>query len=198
MTSPSVGVAEKTRLRLKNFSLPVWLILICFVTFSFLLGAGAAISKYAPPQPATVTSPQQEVLLTAENIQNGQETYLGRGGQHIGSIWGHGSYLAPDWSADLLHRWGLATAGIIYANDPTFTQQNLEALSAPERASLEARVQQQFKRNRYHAQQEQLLLTNAQTQGLKQVFREYENLEAVSKDSLRAASIKSALSESRR
>jgi hypothetical protein len=32
MTSPSVGVAEKTRLRLKNFSLPVWLILICFVT----------------------------------------------------------------------------------------------------------------------------------------------------------------------
>jgi nitric oxide reductase subunit B len=176
MTSPSTGVVEKTRLRLKNFSLPVWLVLICLVTFSVLLGAGAAISKYAPPQPATISSPQEEVLLTGEEIQNGQETYLGRGGQHIGSIWGHGSYLAPDWTADLLHRWGLATAGVIYANDPTFTQADLEALPEPERASLEARVKQQFKPNRYELEADRLLLTNAQTQGLQEVFRQYEDL----------------------
>jgi nitric oxide reductase subunit B len=25
------------------------------------------------------------------------------GGQEIGSIWGHGAYVAPDWSADWLH-----------------------------------------------------------------------------------------------
>ena len=25
-------------------------------------------------------------------------------GQEIGTIWGHGAYLAPDWSADYLHR----------------------------------------------------------------------------------------------
>ena len=36
----------------------------------------------------------------------GQRYYLSRGGQHIGSIWGHGAYLAPDWSADSLHRIG--------------------------------------------------------------------------------------------
>jgi len=42
-------------------------------------------------------APQQEVVLTQAEIQAGQETYLARGGQHIG-IWGHGSYLAPDWS----------------------------------------------------------------------------------------------------
>jgi nitric oxide reductase subunit B len=176
MTSPSIGVVERSRLRIKNFGLPAWLILICVVTFSVLLGAGAAISKYAPPQPTTVASPQQEVILTGEQIQNGQEVYLGRGGQHIGSIWGHGSYLAPDWTADVLHKWGLATAGVLYANDPTFSQEDLEALSVVERAELEARVKQQFKPNRYDKESEQLLLTNAQTQGLKQVFREYEDL----------------------
>jgi nitric oxide reductase subunit B len=58
-----------------------------------------------------VVSPQQNVMITQAEIQSGQEIYLARGGQHIGSIWGHGSYLAPDWSADFLHKWGLATAG---------------------------------------------------------------------------------------
>ena len=26
------------------------------------------------------------------------------GGQTVGSIWGHGAYIAPDWNADYLHR----------------------------------------------------------------------------------------------
>lgn len=34
-----------------------------------------------------------------EGIIDGQNYYYSRGGQHIGSIWGHGSYLAPDWAA---------------------------------------------------------------------------------------------------
>jgi len=176
MTNQPIGVAEKRRSGLTNLSLPAWLVLICIVTFSVLLGAGAAISEYAPPQPAKITSPQQEVLFTGDDIQNGQELYLGRGGQHIGSIWGHGSYLAPDWTADVLHRWGLATAGVIYANDPTFGQQDLEALPKSERAALEARVEEQFKPNRYDKQTDQLLLTEAQTKGLRQVFRDYEEL----------------------
>ncbi|WP_445236542.1 hypothetical protein [Fortiea sp. LEGE XX443] len=71
------------------------------------------MSKNAPPIPTFIRSPQQEVILTAKEIQAGQETYLARDGQHIGSIWGHGSYLAPDWTADFLHRWGLATAGVL-------------------------------------------------------------------------------------
>ena len=30
------------------------------------------------------------------------------GGMEQGSIWGHGSYVAPDWSADWLHREAMA------------------------------------------------------------------------------------------
>jgi nitric oxide reductase subunit B len=75
-----------------------------------------------------------------------------------------------------LHRWGLATAGMIYANDPSFSQTDLEALSRPEQALLKAQVSEQFKLNRYDADSDTLMLTAAQAQGLKQVFADYQTL----------------------
>ncbi|MBE9193845.1 nitric-oxide reductase large subunit [Synechocystis sp. LEGE 06083] len=176
MANPSLEVMTLARNRSRSFNLPVWLVLVCVITFSVLLGAGAAISKYAPPHPSLVQSPQQETIFTAADVENGQVTYLGRGGQHVGSVWGHGSYLAPDWTADVLHRWGLATAGVLYANDPSFSQADLEALSASDRALLEAQVQEQFKPNRYDAETDTLALTAAQAEGLKQVFADYQEL----------------------
>ncbi|WP_257999931.1 hypothetical protein [Fischerella thermalis] len=162
--------------RRRSLSLPAWLVLICIVAFTALLAAGAVIWKNAAPVPEIVRSSQQEIILTKAEIQAGQETYLARGGQHIGSIWGHGSYLAPDWTADVLHRWGLATAGVLYNNNPDFSQADLEALPAPERASLQAKVSEEFKTNRYNPQTQELILTNAQSQGLKQVFQNYHQL----------------------
>ncbi|MBK4728591.1 nitric-oxide reductase large subunit [Oxynema sp. CENA135] len=160
----------------RQLSLPAWLALICIVAFSVLLIAGAAIWKNAPPVPEIVRSSQQETVLTRADIQDGQETYLARGGQHIGSIWGHGSYLAPDWTADVLHRWGLATAGILYRNNPDFSQQDLDTLSPVDRASLQARVSEQFKTNRYDPKTHSLILTKAQTKGLQKVFEDYRDL----------------------
>lgn len=158
----------------RQFSLPTWLVLICIVTFTVLLSAGAAIYKNAPPIPATITSPQQEIILTQADIQQGQETYLARGGQHIGSIWGHGSYLAPDWTADVLHRWGLATGGVIYNGNPDFTQEDLESLPDIDRATLQIQVEKQFKTNRYDPETKALTLTEAQTIGLQKVFEDYQ------------------------
>jgi nitric oxide reductase subunit B len=177
MANPTFDVAGmRLRSRTWKFTLPAWLVLICIVTFTVLISAGAAIYKNAPPIPATIVSPQQEVILTQENIQTGQETYLARGGQHIGSIWGHGSYLAPDWTADVLHRWGLATAGVLYRGDADFDQGNWEALSETDRALLQVEVRNEFKTNRYDAETGALTLTEAQTKGLKQVFADYHIL----------------------
>nr|WP_232731914.1 hypothetical protein [Oscillatoria sp. PCC 10802] len=150
-TTLDIGNSAKLSGR-RNLSLPVWLVLICIIAFTVLLAAGAAIWKNAPPVPEIVRSPQQETVLTQAEIQAGQETYLSRGGQHIGSVWGHGSYLAPDWTADVLHKWGLATAGVLYSKKPEFSQEDLEALPAPEKASLQARVSEDFKTNRYSPQ----------------------------------------------
>ncbi|MFB2934719.1 nitric-oxide reductase large subunit [Aerosakkonemataceae cyanobacterium BLCC-F154] len=176
VNSTIVDSGTKTARKTRQLSLPAWLVLICIVAFSVLLGAGAMIRKNAPPVPELIKSPQQEIVVTQAEIQAGQEIYLARGGQHIGSVWGHGSYLAPDWTADILHKWGLATAGILYNQNPEFSQGDLEALPAPEKASLAARVSEEFKTNRYQSETQELILTNAQTQGLKQVFKDYHEL----------------------
>ncbi|BDM80418.1 nitric-oxide reductase large subunit [Acaryochloris marina MBIC10699] len=178
MANPALDTTVATNLRSRrpSMGLPAWLALICIVTFTVLLTAGAAIYKNAPPIPAQIVSPQQETILTQAEIQTGQETYLARGGQHIGSIWGHGSYLAPDWTADVLHRWGLATAGVLYDGDPDFSQADFEQLSEVDRATLIVQVQQDFKANRYDAHSDTLALTSAQTQGLQRVFEDYQTL----------------------
>ncbi len=177
MANPTFDVAGvRERKHALRFPLPAWLVLICIVTFTVLISAGAAIYKNAPPIPATVVSPQREVVFTQETIQSGQETYLARGGQHIGSIWGHGSYLAPDWTADVLHRWGLSTAGVLYNGDSNFDQADWDALPESDRALLQVELRNAFKTNRYDAETGQLMLTAAQTQGLRQVFSDYQTL----------------------
>jgi nitric oxide reductase subunit B len=176
MANPTLGLSTAPSARRLRLTLPAWLALVCIITFTVLLSAGAAIWKNAPPIPVNIRTPQQEIIFKGADIQHGQETYLGRGGQHIGSIWGHGSYLAPDWTADVLHRWGLATAGVLHQNNPNFTQADLDAMPTPERASLQAQVGEQFKTNRYDATTGELALTAAQTQGLQQVFTDYQTL----------------------
>jgi nitric oxide reductase subunit B len=176
MADSTINLGVKAPPQYKRWGLPAWLVFVCVVTFTVLLSAGALIYKNAPPIPGTVVSPSQEIILTHNQIENGQVTYLGRGGQHIGSIWGHGSYLAPDWTADVLHRWGLATAGMLYNDDPNFSQKDLEALSDVERATLQARVQQEFKVNRYTDEIDTLTLTSAQSKGLEKVFVDYHEL----------------------
>lgn len=176
MANPTFDLGVSPQANPRRLSLPVWLVLVCLITFTVLISAGAAIYKNAPPIPATVISPQQAVILTQANIQSGQETYLARGGQHIGSIWGHGSYLAPDWTADVLHRWGLSTAGILYSGNADFGQADWEALSASDRALLQVKLREQFKTNRYDSETGALSLTTAQTQGLEKVFADYHTL----------------------
>src|SRR6266511_2301365 len=90
------------------------LLFVIVLCFGVLVFGGAQISRHKPPIPERVVAPSGEVVLTGDDIRLGQRQYLSRGGQQTGSIWGHGAYLAPDWSADVLHRIGLASAGLAH------------------------------------------------------------------------------------
>ena len=48
------------------------------------------------------------VLFTGADVDTGRQAWQSAGGQQLGSIWGHGGYVAPDWSADWLHREAVA------------------------------------------------------------------------------------------
>ena len=44
------------------------------------------------------------LLFTGEDVRAGQEVFLRNGLMQFGSIFGHGGYLGPDFTADYLHR----------------------------------------------------------------------------------------------
>ncbi len=74
------------------------------VSFAVLGGVGVKIYQSAPPIPQQVVTSDGRVLFDGEAIRNGQNVWQSLGGQEIGTIWGHGAYVAPDWTADYLHR----------------------------------------------------------------------------------------------
>jgi len=80
------------------------LIGLCIVMFSLLGYFGADIYRSAPPIPAQVASADGQALFGRDDILDGQTAWQSVGGMQLGSIWGHGAYQAPDWTADWLHR----------------------------------------------------------------------------------------------
>src|SRR5665809_40797 len=57
-----------------------------------------------PPIPQRVVDPQGRVLYTAKDVSKGQQVFLHNGLMEYGSVFGHGAYLGPDYTADYLRR----------------------------------------------------------------------------------------------
>jgi nitric oxide reductase subunit B len=128
----------------------LWLILALVMAASFTaLGLmGREIHREAPPIPARVVDASGATLITKDDILTGQMAYQSMGGQQVGSIWGHGGYVAPDWSADQLHREAIALLNIWSQRD---FGQTYESLSAERQASLKARLKKELRTNTYDA-----------------------------------------------
>jgi len=143
---------------------------ILTLTFGVLIFGGYIINKAKPPIPVQIIAPSGDTIITGEDIIDGQNYYFSRGGQHIGTIWGHGSYLAPDWSADFLHRMGLYLAarhhGHPTADARDFTHRDFEILDTQEQARLNVIVQEEIKTNRFNPETGVLKLTQFQSEGL--------------------------------
>jgi len=69
-----------------------------------LLSLGSDIYREAPPLPDKVVTTSGNVVFTYKNIDQGQLAWRSMGGHQLGSIWGHGAYVARDWTADWIHR----------------------------------------------------------------------------------------------
>ena len=84
----------------------LWIAFVVFVGAAFfLLGFfGQEVYRQAPPIPERVATADGRTVYSKDQILTGQQVWQSLGGQQIGSIWGHGAYQAPDWSADWLYR----------------------------------------------------------------------------------------------
>ncbi len=97
-----------------------------FVAF-FLLGFfGREVYRQAPPIPDRVATADGRTLFTKDDILDGQQVWQSTGGQQLGSIWGHGAYQAPDWTADWLHREAVTLLDLLARHDGGVTFEALE------------------------------------------------------------------------
>jgi len=78
--------------------------LVALFGFSVLGFIAARTYQAEPPIPERVVSPTGELVFTGEDVRGGQEVFLRNGIMQYGSIFGHGAYLGPDFTADYLHR----------------------------------------------------------------------------------------------
>ena len=86
----------------------IGLAILLAVSFSVLLLVGGEIHRKAPPMPDRVEAASGEIIYTRADIELGRQVWQSLGGMQLGSIWGHGSYVAPDWTADWVHREAVA------------------------------------------------------------------------------------------
>jgi nitric oxide reductase subunit B len=116
------------------------------VSFSVMLFYGREIYRQAPPVPEAVIREDGKVIFTGKQIKEGQNVWQSIGGQELGTVWGHGAYQAPDWSADWLHR------EVTYMLDVLAMKQegsHYNNLSEEKKASLEVKMQKDIRRNTY-------------------------------------------------
>jgi nitric oxide reductase subunit B len=129
--------------------------LVMLIGFAVLGGVGYKAINNGPPIPGKVVTADGHVLFTGETIRDGQNVWQSTGGQEIGTIWGHGAYVAPDWSADYLHR-----QSEIVLNRWARQQgaSNYNGLPAEQRAALQGRLTELTRRNTYNKSSDTLVL----------------------------------------
>jgi nitric oxide reductase subunit B len=148
-----------------------WLGLVFVLSFGALGYLGWEIYLQAPPIPKAVVSTSGETLYTAEQIQHGQQAWLSSGGQQMGTVWGHGSYVAPDWSADWLHREALALQAILA------DEQHVKGTAdAVQQAGVDAAMRAQMRGNTYNEQTGTVTVTPERAKAIREVAAHYEAL----------------------
>ncbi len=150
----------------------LWLALFSVIALSFLaLGYyGREIYHLAPPIPQRVVTTDGTVLFTGQDIKDGQNVWQSIGGEEVGTIWGHGAYVAPDWSADWLHRecvtildnWAAADSGKTY-----------DQLDAEKQAALRERLKREIRPNTYNAQTGDLVISTTRAEAIQVVGAHY-------------------------
>jgi nitric oxide reductase subunit B len=128
--------------------------------FGFLVLGIMGYGTYSgqPPIPEKVVDPAGKTVFTGEDVMEGQKVFLRNGLMEYGSVFGHGGYLGPDYTADYLRRSALAV-------------RNHYRGSGSDRAA--ARTVEDFKQNRYDPATQTLEFTEAQAVAFGEVADYY-------------------------
>jgi nitric oxide reductase subunit B len=96
------GSARRALLVSSGWMQAVVIVVLC----GFLILGILAYRTYTdePPIPSQVVDPSGQLIFSGADVIAGQQVFLRNGLMEYGSIFGHGAYLGPDFTADYLHR----------------------------------------------------------------------------------------------
>ena len=151
-----------------------WLALTVVIigSFAVLGGVGRRMISQAPPIPDVYTTDGQ-LLFTGSSITDGQGVWQSIGGQEIGTVWGHGAYVAPDWSADWLHR----ESGILLDRWAVRDgARDFAALGADQQAVFKARLIREMRTNTYDAARNRVTIDDDRAATFQQLATYYADV----------------------
>ena len=153
----------------------LWIILttIVVVSFAALLYLGREIYQVAPPIPDLVASSDGNTIFTGDDLRRGQDVWRSIGGHELGSIWGHGAYTAPDWTADWLHREAVWLAEYWADRDHGMTFDSLDDVSA---ATIRAKLRSELRTNTYDPSTGGITVSPLRAQAIRAVQSHYVDL----------------------
>lgn len=151
-----------------------WLLIaILIVTFSTLGYFGREVYRHAPPIPGQVVADDGRILMTHDSILDGQTAWQSVGGMQLGSIWGHGAYQAPDWTADWLHR--ELTNWLDIAAQESFGKPYAE-LNGAQQNSLQYELKTTYRTNTYDSASDKVVVSKRRAHAIQKTTAYYASL----------------------
>lgn len=150
----------------------IGLAMVLLSSFAVLIYFGKDIYHQLPPIPDKVTDESGNVLFTGQDIRDGQNVWQSIGGQTVGSIWGHGSYIAPDWTADYLHRESTIMLNALATAD----QKDYTQLPDDVQAMYQQRLKNTVRKNTFDAATNTIVFVPARVAAFNELSTYYGNL----------------------
>jgi len=151
-----------------------WLLIATLaVTFTLLGYLGREVYRQAPPIPERIVTTDGTPISTKEKILDGQTAWQSVGGMQLGSIYGHGAYQAPDWTADWLHRELIAWLNL--AAQETY-KQPYDQLDAEAQQTLQMRLKAEYRKNTYDAATGTATITPRRAAAMAETAKHYHAL----------------------
>ena len=168
---------------------------VILLSFAILGFYGTEIFRTMPPFPTKVVTTEGEVLFKGQDIKDGQNVWQSIGGQTVGSIWGHGAYIAPDWNADYLHRESKLMLDKLAQRDGL----NYATLSPAEQAKYQVLLQEELRKNTFDPTTGVITYSPLRAEVAKEIGQHYSEITPLSMlSSVRPMRSAPSLSKTRR
>ncbi len=133
-------------------------ILVAIAGFAILSLLTARTYRDAPPIAERAVGPDGATAYTRADVLRGQEVFLRYALMEHGSLWGHGAYLGPDYSALYLHRSTEIMRDVLAMERHGWRYASLDSGEA---SGIADAVRTELRTNRFDARSGTLHLSNA-------------------------------------